>query len=46
MALLKKEIDKEELEKKIMDALVKLYSDQMGCEYTYRKKENEKGLSH
>ena len=35
-------ISKEELEKRVMDALVALYSDQMGCEYTYRKKENER----
>lgn len=42
MTLLKEDTNKEELEKKIMDSLVKLYSDQMGCEYTYRKKENQK----
>lgn len=42
MVRFKEDINKEELEKKIMDALVRLYSDQMGCEYTYRRKENEK----
>lgn len=35
-------ISKEELEKKVMDVLIALYSDQMGCEYTYRKKENKR----
>ncbi len=30
------EINAEELEKRIMDLLVMLYSDQTGVEYTYR----------
>lgn len=28
---------KDELEKEIMDVLVKLYSDQQGCEYEYHE---------